>query len=639
VPETPSSPPHQPASKEIRYKDFDVEVRKEPGGKYTVIVQQSPAGEAKEIIEFPFDEKKLERQQDKLRIALRRGRTRQICAEDEQPVKELGKELFDTIFPGEVGIRYDVSRQMARQEDMGLRLRLHLDAPEWVALPWEFLYDERQGDYICISRNTPVIRYLELPQEIKPLSVKPPLRILGLIASPNNLDPLDVKREKSLVETAIQPLKDRGLVELVWSEGHTWRALQQKMREGPWHIFHFIGHGGFDQVADEGFIALEADDGSTYPLPAQQLARLLADHTSLRLVVLNSCEGARSSQRDVISSTASVLVRSGIPAVVAMQYEISDQAAVEFARSFYESLAFGYPVDSSMAEARKAVSTAIIGTVEWGTPVLYLRSPDGVLFTIGQIPLPSPAPAPGPAEEPVKPALPGPTEPQVQKSGRFTEPLGIFLTGFIVMWLVFYFIVRFQQFTIEILGGIMLVIFGGLILHFIQLSNKKNVWNYPIGLFIGFIAFQVIASGVLPFGITMGSPAPVAAPAGTVTPFPPHTTPVQATTIPPLTMSPTPRPTLATPQKTIPIGIPPKTIVGHTNASVTAPTAVSTTSPTKVPTPVPTTVVPSRTTIPVTVKATTAPMGTPATIDPRIFVFGILLVAGIGVTTLLSRRK
>ncbi|RPI35479.1 MAG: CHAT domain-containing protein [Methanoregulaceae archaeon] len=639
MPETPASPPHQPASREIRYKDFDVEIQKEPGGNYTVIVQQSPAGEAKEIIQFPFDEKKLERQQDKLRIALRRGRTRQICAEDEQPVKELGKELFDTIFPGEVGTRYDVSRQMARQEDMGLRLRLHLDAPEWVALPWEFLYDERQGDYICISRNTPVVRYLELPQEIKPLSVKPPLRILGLIASPNNLDPLDVKREKSLVETAIQPLKDRGLVELVWSEGHTWRALQQKMREGPWHIFHFIGHGGFDQVADEGFIALEADDGSTYPLPAQQLARLLADHTSLRLVVLNSCEGARSSQRDVISSTASVLVRSGIPAVVAMQYEISDQAAVEFARSFYESLAFGYPVDSSMAEARKAVSTAIIGTVEWGTPVLYLRSPDGVLFTIGQIPLPSPAPAPapGPAEGPVKPALPGPAEPQVQKSGRFTEPLGIFLTGFIVMWLVFYFIVRFQQFTIEILGGIMAVIFGGLILHFIQLSNKKNVWNYPIGLFIGFIAFQVLAGSM--YG-AIGSPAPTSIPAGTVTPFPPHTTPGQATTIPPLTMSPTPRPTLATPQKTIPIGIPVQTIVGHTNASVTAPTAVSTTSPTKVPTPVPTTVatVTARTTIPVTAKpASQVPPVSP--LVSMVAFFGILMVAGIGMSAWLSRRK
>ena len=27
------------------------------------------------------------------------------------------------------------------------------------------------------------------------------------------------------------------------------------MRGGPWHIFHFHRHGGFDRNADEGFIA------------------------------------------------------------------------------------------------------------------------------------------------------------------------------------------------------------------------------------------------------------------------------------------------------------------------------------------------------------------------------------------------
>ena len=35
---------------------------------------------------------------------------------------------------------------------------------------------------------------------------------------------------------------------------------------------------------------------------ATRLGRLLADHASLRLVLLNSCEGARGSERDVFSS-------------------------------------------------------------------------------------------------------------------------------------------------------------------------------------------------------------------------------------------------------------------------------------------------------------------------------------------------
>ena len=110
------------------------------------------------------------------------------------------------------------------------------------------------------------------------------------------------------------------------------------------------------------------------------MGRLLADHRSLRLALLNSCEGARGSEHDVFSSTAAILVRRGLPAVVAMQYEITDRAAVEFARSFYEALAEGLPVDAAVAEARKSISLAVTNTVEWGTPVLYMRAPQGAIF-------------------------------------------------------------------------------------------------------------------------------------------------------------------------------------------------------------------------------------------------------------------
>ncbi len=65
-----------------------------------------------------------------------------------------------------------------------------------------------------------------------------------------------------------------------------------------------------------------------------------------------------------------------------MQYPITDQAAVEFTRGFYESLADGLPVDAAVAEARKAMSIAVTDSVEWGTPVLFMRASDGVLFDL-----------------------------------------------------------------------------------------------------------------------------------------------------------------------------------------------------------------------------------------------------------------
>ena len=84
-------------------------------------------------------------------------------------------------------------------------------------------------------------------------------------------------------------------MELAWLEGQTWRHLQRAMRRGPWHVFHFIGHGGFDPETEEGAIALTDDEGRKHLLGASDLALLLDDHYFLRLVFLNSCEGARGS--------------------------------------------------------------------------------------------------------------------------------------------------------------------------------------------------------------------------------------------------------------------------------------------------------------------------------------------------------
>jgi hypothetical protein len=78
---------------------------------------------------------------------------------------------------------------------------------------------------------------------------------------------------------------------------------------------------------------------------------------------------------------AQEVVRKGIPAVVAMQFAISDDAAVTFAREYYRAIADGYPVDAAFGEARKAVYLDD-NEVEWATPVLFMRAPDGVLWDI-----------------------------------------------------------------------------------------------------------------------------------------------------------------------------------------------------------------------------------------------------------------
>lgn len=369
----------------LRYLDCEIEIGAALQARsYPVAVLHSPAGEARGTLVFPFDRLALDNHLLALRNALLRSGVmrRRVVAPDEQAVQRFGAALFDSLFAGELRSRFDTSLRLAEEQGCGLRLKLRINAPELACLPWELLFDVRQGEYIALSRATPIVRYLELPQTLTPLPVAPPLRILGLIASPRDLPPLDVDLERQRVETAVADLRRRGLVELTWLAGQTWRDLQRAMRGGPWHVLHFVGHGSFDRASDEGMIALLDEQGRAYRLSAAQLGRLLDDHFPLRLALLNACEGATGSERDLLSSTAATLVRRGVPAVLAMQNEISDDAAIELAHTFYEALADGLPVDAALAEARKAICLAIPHSVEWSTPVLYLRAPDGRIFEV-----------------------------------------------------------------------------------------------------------------------------------------------------------------------------------------------------------------------------------------------------------------
>ncbi len=358
----------------MNYTDFDLRISPAEDGYYRINVVQSKAGTAEVLAAFPFDQQELRVQLLTLQNALLKstGQFRTINLPEEKAVVQFGQTLFNAVFCQEVRSLYDASRADARRRGKGLRIRVHCAVPELVSLPWEFLYDPTQNDFLALADSTPVIRNLDAPHEKRPLRVSTlPLRILGMIASPIGLSPINVSAEMQRVEQALdRPVKE-GLIELAWVKEPTAHELLSAMRSGPWHIFHFVGHGQFSAASEEGWIVLCDEDGQPKPLLASQLARALVHHKDLRLVVLNSCHTAQSGPLNVFSSTASVLVHQGIPAVIAMQHAITEAAALEFSRTFYETLANGEAVDSAVTEARKSISFAFTHTLEWGTPVIY----------------------------------------------------------------------------------------------------------------------------------------------------------------------------------------------------------------------------------------------------------------------------
>jgi hypothetical protein len=377
----------------VDYLDFELEIGPHSESGYPVSVLRSPAGEVHEVLRFQFSELELENHLLKLQKALLEPSTvrRRTLSPESEAVEVFGRGLFDALMTGDVRSCFDLSRREAKAQKKGLRVKLRIRPPELAALPWEILFDPRQADYIARSARTPIVRYIDLPQAAEPMLVHPPLRILVMMASPDDQPALNEERERVRMERALSAAQASGRVHVEWLEGQTWRDLQRALRGGPYHVFHFIGHGRFDSAIDEGKIALSNEVGETEYLTATQLGMLLADHDALRLVVLNACEGARGGVHDIFSGTAAILVRRGLPAVVAMQYEVSDRAAIEFARNFYESVTEGLPIDEAVSEARKAISMSLAGTVEWATPVLYMRSSDGVLFEMAREEVATPA--------------------------------------------------------------------------------------------------------------------------------------------------------------------------------------------------------------------------------------------------------
>jgi TonB family protein len=362
----------------LKYDDFDLEIT--PSGDKYRIHLNGPTGQAAADFELPFSD--LDVSNFLGRIGQVRRSMRRAEAPELHAAKEFGGKLFRAVFTGELIAQLRGSVEQSLNNDRGLRIRLRLtDAPELADLPWEFLYDSAQNHFLTTSTETPLVRFLDLPQRIPPVRATLPLRVLVVIASPKNLKRLDAEGEWERLQEALADLLRAGHIVLERLPSATLDALRLRARGAPFHIFHFIGHGGFDIVAEDGVLQFEDEKGMSHPVRGELLGMQLHDHRSLRLAVLNACEGARSSRQDPFSGVAQSLLQQRVPAVIAMQFEISDAAAKVFAREFYCAIAEGNPVDAAVCESRKALFNEEFGQ-EWATPVLYMRSHEGQLFEL-----------------------------------------------------------------------------------------------------------------------------------------------------------------------------------------------------------------------------------------------------------------
>jgi tetratricopeptide (TPR) repeat protein len=387
----------------IEYEDFSLKIEPRRGDTYPVIVLESPAGEGRSEFVLPYEPDEIGEVLYRLGETLR-GDDATIVrhaghSESSSPLRgaspaatrtlpqRLGDDLFRAVFSGPVLSLFERSMGMLHGSQRGLRIKIHIDPEDpsltqLSSLPWEFIYRKDTRDFLNLSKYTPIVRYLDVQRPFSPLPLERPLRILVVLSDPPEYVALDLERERSLIEKTWA--RQEG-IEVDFMERASITALQQRLVHERYHVLHYMGHGAFDEYSGQGVLVMQDAAGHGQLVDGSSLGILLRDVRSLRLAFLNACDTAtvtRDQGLDPFAGVASAMVMAGIPAVVAMQFPISDEAAINFSGTFYPLLAQGNPVDVAVAEGRRAIRLVDSRSMEWGTPVLFMRAPKGDIFRV-----------------------------------------------------------------------------------------------------------------------------------------------------------------------------------------------------------------------------------------------------------------
>jgi len=356
----------------MHYQNFDLWIEPGNGNGYPLRALSEQFGIIRDSMELSPNDPKLQE-------SLRRLDHRET---DRDFLVHFGSELYSHLLTGKIDALFQQSYgAVMSREDWGLRLRLRIEAPELAVLPWEFLYSTMAECFLGTMIRFPILRYLDFHKPIRKLETPFPLRIL--VAIPGRIENyavLETENEKHDLQEALSDVQD--LTEVTFLENKvSITDISDELLQKRYHCLHFIGHGQFQD--DHGYLLLNNGRGGGEAVDETRFAELFRNHETLKLVVLNSCKGASGSSTRPFVGMAPRLVQLGIPAVVAMQYAIYDDVALEFARTFYRSLFKGWSkgnVEVAVSEARNHLAGRFPNDRDMATPVLFLRAPEGVLF-------------------------------------------------------------------------------------------------------------------------------------------------------------------------------------------------------------------------------------------------------------------
>jgi hypothetical protein len=305
-------------------------------------------------------------------------------------VEELGKRLFSVLFAERLRREFLEIYRKAGNENAMLRLELEVDEvgyPEIASLPWEFMYAPPEADgggiWLATAPNMVFSRRRvegEISDAIK-LAKGERLRIALAVSAPEGLGKVqydavaDVLKELSLSQGF-------DFLDIICPASQV--EIDKVLEEKKPHIFHFIGHSRLikdENGKEKGQLALTGPAGFVDWVSADVFSERFHRHQP-GLVVLQSCESGALSSSEALVGIASKVVQKYIPAVVAMQYKVSNATAKRFALEFYRRLAKYEPVDKAIQESRLKIALRPGGGAsrDFATPVLFMQVKEERLF-------------------------------------------------------------------------------------------------------------------------------------------------------------------------------------------------------------------------------------------------------------------
>ncbi|MCP4398396.1 MAG: CHAT domain-containing protein, partial [bacterium] len=281
-----------------------------------------------------------------------------------QEVEEFGELLFAVLFDDALRHDFFTRYRIARDEGALFRIALDVDErelPEIAALPWEFLRAPLESGYppiwFATAPELVFSRRRALWTAAGPIRLdrRESLRIALVLANPKDLGPVEFQDLLAQLNILARSERIESIDPVVSADKRGIDAVLE--RERP-HIFHFIGHAKFSEGVEQ--LALVGGDGNMTLIGADEFSELFSRHQP-GIVVLQACESGKLSGSQSFRGIASRIVQQNVPVLVAMQYQVSNSTATQFALEFYRRLAENDPVDKAVQEGRRRIAISRTG--------------------------------------------------------------------------------------------------------------------------------------------------------------------------------------------------------------------------------------------------------------------------------------